>query len=124
MSGFSESLSVASRPQNGFSAAPPVRLYDCATALRSKNAGPFTLTVDIVLPDAETFRRVLQAPGLCASHVGALYGVPAAEVRVIPFEQILTIKVTLPRPGGSSGAPGDRDVYGCQQHFPLGDIEV
>lgn len=101
-----------------------MRLYDLATAIRSKNAGPFTLTIDLVLPDRQAFVRVLAAEGLAPGRVAALYGVPAGSVRVTPFERVLTIKVALPRPGASSGAPGDRDVYGCQQHFPLADVEV
>ena len=100
-----------------------MRLYDCATVIRSKNAGPFTLTIDVVLPDMATFRRVLGAEGLAAERIAGLYDVPPDTVRVVPFERVLTIKIALPRPVGS-GAPGDRDVYGCQQHFPLGEIEV
>lgn len=101
-----------------------MRLYDLATATRSKNAGPFTLTIDLVLPDGESFTRVLAAEDLAPDRVAALYGVPAGSVRVTPFERVLTIKVSLPRAGASSGAPGDRDVYGCQQHFPLAAVEV
>jgi len=37
---------------------------------------------------------------------------------------VLTVKVAMPRPEPGSGAPGDRDVYGSQQHFPLGELEV
>jgi len=101
-----------------------MRLYDCATVIRSKNAGPFTLTIDLVLPDIATFRRVLGARSLLPSRIAALYHVQADSVRVVPFERLLTIKVALPRPGPGSGAPGDRDVYGCQHHFPLGDVEI
>lgn len=101
-----------------------MRLYDLASAIRSKNAGPFTLTIDLALPDREAFARVLGAEGLAPARIAALYGVAADSVRVTPFERVLTIKVALPRPGASSGAPGDRDVYGCQQHFPLADVEV
>ncbi len=101
-----------------------MRLYDLATAIRSKNAGPFMLTIDLVLPDRESFARVLGAAGLAPERIAALYGVPPDAVRVTPFERVLTIKVALPRPGAGSGAPGDRDVYGCQQHFPLADVEV
>ena len=101
-----------------------MRLYDCATVIRSKNAGPFTLTIDLVMPDTDTFRRVLEADGLSPSRIAALYHVPADSVRVAPFERVLTIKVALPRPGSSSGAPGDRDVYGCQQHFPLANMAI
>lgn len=100
-----------------------MRLYDCATVIRSKNAGPFTLTIDLVLPNAATFRRVRDAESLRPGSIAALYHVPADRVRVVPFERVLTIKVTLPRATGS-GAVGDRDVYGCQQHFPLADVPV
>ncbi|MCB1854166.1 MAG: DUF4387 family protein, partial [Halieaceae bacterium] len=36
----------------------------------------------------------------------------------IYFDPALAIKICLPREV-SSGAPGDRDVYGAQQHAPL-----
>jgi len=101
-----------------------VRLYDCATTIRSKNAGPFTLTIDIVLSDARVFKRVLESPAMEPARIAVLYGVAATSVRVIPFERILTVKVSLPRPFGGSGGPGDRDVYGCQQHFPLASVEI
>ncbi|MGC9318293.1 MAG: DUF4387 domain-containing protein [Armatimonadota bacterium] len=101
-----------------------MRLYDCATSLRSKNAGPFTLTIDVVLPDEKTFRQVAEAAALSAERVAALYGVESRSVRIVPFERVLTVKITLPRPGASSGAPGDRDVYGCQQHSPLADVQI
>jgi hypothetical protein len=100
-----------------------MRLYDLATTIRSKNAGPFRLTIDLVLPDTDAFAHVLAAGAMRPERIAALYEVPADEVRVIPFERILTIKVTLPRQI-SSGAPGDRDVYGCGQHFPLAGIEL
>jgi len=99
-----------------------VRLYDLARVMRSKNAGPFTLTVDLMFADREDFERALAA--LDAASIGEMYGVEPAAVRIVPFERVLTIKVTMPRAGASSGAPGDRDVYGSQQHFPLGDLRV
>lgn len=101
-----------------------MRLYDLATTIRSKNAGPFTLTIDLVMPDADAFGRVRAAEGMRPERIAALYAVAAEGVRVIAFERILTIKVALPRPGASSGAPADRDVYGCGQHFPLAEIDV
>ena len=101
-----------------------MRLYDLATTIRSKNAGPFTLTIDLVMPDADAFGRVRAAEGMRPERIAALYAVAAEDVRVIPFERILTIKVAMPRPGASSGAPADRDVYGCGQHFPLAEIDV
>jgi len=101
-----------------------VRLYDCAKVIRSKNAGPFTLTIDLVFDAPETFARVLAADHFTAERIAELYGVEASSVRICPFELIRTIKVSMPRAGASSGAPADRDVYGCQQHFPLADLEI
>ncbi len=101
-----------------------MRLYDCADTIRSKNAGPFTLTVDLMFEDRRVFDAVRASGRLTPKTVAALYGVAADSVRICPFEQIRTIKVSMPRPASSSGAPGDRDVYGCQQHFPLADLEI
>ena len=100
------------------------RLYDLATVVRSKNAGPFTLTIDLMFPDDATFAGVLASDSFNEGGIAAMYGVPVEAVRICPFERIRTIKVSLPRDGNGSGSAGDRDVYGCQQHFPLAGMEV
>lgn len=100
-----------------------MRIYDLAKIIRSKNAGPFTLTIDLFFSDIDTLQNVLHSPSFSPPVIAALYNVLPAEVRIIPFEEILAVKISLPRPV-SSGAPTDRDVYGAQQHFPLGDIEI
>lgn len=101
-----------------------MRLYDLAKVIRSKNAGPFTLTVDLMFDNDEAFNTLLSSPAFTADAIAGLYGVDAGRIRIIPFPQVKTVKVSMPRVGASSGAPGDRDVYGCQQHFPLADIEL
>lgn len=100
-----------------------MKLYDLATVVRSKNAGPFLLTVDLFFQGDSDMDRVLRSPGFCCEGIALLYGVPAQEVHIRPFARVHAIKVTLPR-RVSSGAPGDGDVYGCQQHFPLAGLEV
>ena len=101
-----------------------MRLYDCATVIRSKNAGPFTLTIDLMFADENIFNKVLNSPSFTTEQIAELYNVYASTVRIHAFKQVLAIKVTLPRSFASSGAPGDCDVYGSQQHFPLGDIDI
>ncbi len=101
-----------------------MRLYDLARVIRSKNAGPFTLTIDLVFATRDDFARALASEALSSERIAELYGVEALAVRVMPFERVLTIKVSMPRPGASSGAPGDTDVYGCSQHFPLADCRI
>ena len=100
-----------------------MRIYDLAKVIRSKNAGPFTLTIDLFFSDIDTLREVLHSPSFTHLTISGLYKISPAEIRIIPFEEILAIKVSMPR-SVSSGAVTDRDVYGAQQHFPLGNIEI
>ena len=39
------------------------RLRDIAKLIRSKNAGPFQLTLDIMFPNARSYRHVVEAGG-------------------------------------------------------------
>lgn len=98
-------------------------LHQLAKLVRSKNAGPFELTFDILFEDAETWRRVVDSDVLSAERMAALYNVPADVVRVFHYEPGLAIKVSFPRPV-PSGDPSDRDVTGGQQYAPLVDLEV
>ncbi len=95
------------------------RLYDIAEVLRSKNAGPLYTTIDLLFPDEATFRRVSESEALSPGAVAELYGLEPEDVKIVYFDAANAIKVTIPRTGPTSGAPGDRDVYGAQQHGPL-----
>jgi len=98
-------------------------LRDAVVSVRSKNAGPFTVTFDLFFPDAATFAEVCRRRVLTPDVVAGLYGLRADEVRIFEFEPALAIKVSVPRlvPGG---APGDTDVAGGQQFVPLLDIAL
>ena len=100
-----------------------MRLIDIARVVRSKNAGPLHLTFDLMFADRANYDRCVQPPELNAARIAPLYGVPADSVRIQPYPVALAVKITLPRlmPAGS---PGDRDVYGAQQHVPLLELEL
>jgi hypothetical protein len=100
------------------------RLYDLAEVLRSKNAGPLYLTFDMIFPDVQVYRRVLDSAVLTPELIAGLYDVAAELVSIVPFDAANAIKITIPRTGPTSGAPGDRDVYGAQQHAPLIGIMI
>ena len=99
------------------------RLRDKVNSVRSKNAGPFTLTFDLFFPDEATFREVCRSRALTPDVVGRLYDLDPSQVRIFEFPPALAIKISVPRlvPGG---APGDTDVAGGQQFAPLLDIPV
>ena len=100
-----------------------MRLYDIAEVIRSKNAGPFTLTLDLIFKNNEDFELVLNASDFNAKNIAQVYKVKTSEVKIHPFKAIRAIKISMPRPI-SSGAPGDNDVYGSQQHLPLANLEI
>jgi hypothetical protein len=102
------------------------RLQDLADVLRSKNAGPFQITIDLMFNDPGVYRRVRDSGVLTPDRIGTAYDVKPAAVRVIPFDRVRSIKVTMPRQFGSngSGSAFDRDVYGAQQHGPLADFLI
>lgn len=100
-----------------------MKLYEVAKVIRTKNAGPFTLTLDLIFKRAMDYESVLASPRFTAKKIAALYKALPETVQIHPFRRILAVKVTMPRPVGS-GAPGDCDVYGSQQHFPLAQIEI
>ncbi len=100
------------------------RLEELTEIFRSKNAGPFRITVDIVFTEQIYYDIVKRSGILTHSSVALRYGVEAQHVRIYYVDGIRTVKITVPRSGVSSGAPGDRDVYGAQQHGPLLDFEI
>ena len=98
-------------------------LWQLTKLIRSKNAGPFELTFDIMFKDADSYDRVLKSRLLTPDTIGRLYGVPEAKVRFFEIREILTIKISIPRKI-FSGDVGDSDVYGGQFHGPLVRLPV
>ena len=98
-------------------------LKDLAVVCRSKNAGPFDLTLDVVLPDQGTYDKVLRSGAISVQTIAALYGVPEREILITPYAAANAIKITLPRLR-PAGEIGDGDVYGAQQHAPLLSLRI
>jgi hypothetical protein len=92
-----------------------------AQVIRSKNAGPTQLTIDVFLHDAAAYALAVRSPALSCAAVAARYGLPAQHVQRHLLPDIHAIKYVLPR-AIVAGSPGDGDVYGAQQHGPMMDI--
>lgn len=99
------------------------KLVDIAEVIRSKNSGPYELTLDIIFKEWEIFERVCAAGVINKELVASLYNIPVSKViNVIEFKPAKAIKATIERPI-SSGELGETDVYGAQQHAPLLGME-
>ena len=100
-----------------------IALRDVAAVIRSKNAGPFELTLDVLLKEKEMFDKIREADIINKKTIATLYRVPEADViSIVYFPNAKAVKATIVRPL-ASGALGERDVYGAQQHAPLVNFE-
>ena len=94
-------------------------LKDVSNVIRSKNAGPYELTLDVLLKDDELFTKLRQADVINKKTIASLYRIPEEDVlSIVYFPNARAIKATIVRPL-PSGDMGERDVYGAQQHAPL-----
>ena len=100
-----------------------MRLGDVARLVRSKNAGPFMLTIDVMVADSATFDRVVASGALDRGRIAAVYGVDPAAILRFELRDALTVKISVPR-DVPSGAVGDSDVYGCQYMWRLAGVDI
>lgn len=95
------------------------KLIDVASVIRSKNSGPYELTFDVIFKDFEMFEKVKAANIFNEEMFAELYHIPVSDImNVVYFEPAKAVKTTIVRPI-PSGALGETDVYGAQQHAPL-----
>lgn len=101
-----------------------IKLTDIAGIIRSKNAGPYELTLDIIFKDRGWYEKVKAAKVINRSLISKIYGLPEADILdIIEFDPAGAVKITIRRPL-VSGDIGETDVYGAQQHAPLLKIEL
>lgn len=94
-------------------------LRDLAKVVRSKNSGPFEITLDVIFDDRSVYETVKASGCLTGEKIAALYRIPIDHVLVTEFfDPALAFKATIAR-AVSSGSPGEHDTYGGQQAAPL-----
>ena len=99
------------------------KLVDIAGVIRSKNSGPYELTLDIIFNEFEDFEKVRQGGFINEALICSLYNVtPDKVVGIVSFAPAKAIKATIMR-ALCSGDVGETDVYGAQQHAPLLGLE-
>jgi hypothetical protein len=99
------------------------KLAELASLVRSKNAGPFVLTFDILFDDPETYYRVKRSGVLTRELFASLYGCSSNMVRFFECDNALGFKYSIPRPI-FQGDLGDADLHGGQQNAPLMAVEI
>ena len=97
------------------------KLIDYTKILRSKNAGPLFITFDLIFNTKEDMEYVEKR--LKKSDISKAYDVSEEKIDIISYGVVNSIKITFPRKN-ISGSLEDSDIYGCQQHVPLANIEI
>jgi hypothetical protein len=98
-------------------------LADLAKLIRSKNAGPFVLTFDVMFDSEQVYTRVKRSGVLNVGSIATMYGCLASDVRFFECDNALAFKFSIPRPA-TQGTFGDPDLHGGQQHVPLMELVV
>ena len=100
------------------------KLTELASVIRSKNSGPYELTLDVIFKDKKSYEAACAAKVINKTTIAKLYGIPETDViGIVEFSPANAIKATIVRPY-PSGALGETDVYGAQQHAPLLDLAI
>jgi len=100
-----------------------MKLYQLAKLIRSKNAGPFMLTIDILFETDAAFLEVVNSHVLSKELIADLYKRELEEIQYYELPLAKAVKFSFPRPA-PSGDFLDRDVYGAQFHEPLVNLDI
>lgn len=95
-----------------------------ADIIRSKNSGPYELTMDLMFNRESDYQYVKKNRLIDEALVCSLYRIPREKIiGIVYFDPAKAVKVTIVRPI-CSGDLGEKDVYGAQQHAPLLSINL
>ena len=97
------------------------RLGEVVEKVRSKNAGPFWLTIDIFCGDAETYQSI--DARLATSTIADLLHQPEENLKRFSMPSLNVVKFSLPRPH-VQGSRLDRDMHGAQWAILLEELEL
>ena len=97
---------------------PPRTVADLSLEVRSKNAGPFWVTMEVFLRDAAGYAVVADPGFLTAPVIAGLYGIDAGTVQIYRIPALNVVKISFPRPV-VQGSLRDRDIHAGQHHVPL-----
>lgn len=100
------------------------KLYDLASIIRSKNSGPFEITLDVLFEDADLYKKIKESGIITKQRIADMYRITEDMItQIVYYDPALGFKITFDRKI-SSGTCFDSDVYGAQQHVPLGELLI
>lgn len=92
-----------------------------AQKVRSKNAGPFWLTIDIFCGSRARFAHITQH--LNDAKIAGLLATPLAQLKRFDIADLDVVKISVPRPT-IQGTRDDRDMHGAQWANILAEMDI
>jgi hypothetical protein len=99
------------------------KLKDVCRYVRSKNAGPFWVTVDLFFDSTDSYADHHDDPAISAAAIATIYGVDAALVRRFEVKSLNMVKISYPRTTPQGGVL-ERDMHSGQQFVPLLELHL
>lgn len=96
-------------------------LRQMVSKVRTKNAGPFWLTIDIFCGTQDAYEAVRDR--IRTAHVAEVFNAPAQTLKRFDIPDLNVIKFSLPRPQ-VQGALDDRDMHGASWAALLAEIDI
>lgn len=98
-----------------------IPVQDIARKIRSKNAGPFWVTIDVFCGTKAAFDHLTTA--LQTPAIAALYAQPTQMLKRFDIPELHVIKISFPRPVVQGNAD-DRDMHGAGWASLLAEMHV
>ncbi len=92
-----------------------------AQKVRSKNAGPFWVTIDIFCGTPAAYEQIVR--GLSTDRIAALFKCPADTIKRFDIADLNVVKFSLPRPA-IQGTAADRDMHGAAWGPLVAEVEI
>lgn len=97
------------------------KLGELVTGIRSKNAGPYWITIDIFCGSANAFNKIRAE--ISTDRLAALFHQRASVIKRFDIATLNVVKFSLPRTV-VQGSRTDRDMHGAQWAQLLAELEI
>ena len=88
--------------------------------IRSKNAGPFWVTIDIFCLDAESLKVILKK--IDDDLISTMFKINKRKIKIFKIDNLNVIKISFPRTV-VQGHMNDRDMHGAQIAVLLSEMD-
>ena len=97
------------------------KVGEIVESIRSKNAGPFWLTIDIFCSNSQCFKQLCN--NLSTQKICTIFNLTADQIQRYEILELNVIKFSLPRPS-IQGSHEDRDMHGASWAELIYEIEL